>query len=166
MLTSKHVDRLMLPHEPGQWIEVKPLSGAEIRLCQRIHLQRLFEAEADYPEKVTKLLQEGQRVRRELEAEFGPAAPTPARATAAVDEYDIPTALNIAIKGWSYSEPVTPENIAELDHVTEEFLVKHLLPQPESEEDLKNGHEPSRTPSKGTGILAMTGSMDDSAKKD
>jgi hypothetical protein len=56
----------------------------------------------------------------------------------AADEYDWQTLLAACIVSWSYEDPLTPENVAELGPDTVAVLLAELLPR-ESAEERKKG---------------------------
>ena len=58
--------------------------------------------------------------------------------------YDWPKLFESCIKAWSYEEPVTPENILELDVSTVSLLIEELFPSIQTEEDIKKNSRPSR----------------------
>ena len=89
MLTSKHLVRIDLPHEPGEWIEAHKPSIAMLLM-----------------EEVTTV-----------------------------------TLLQQCITAWSYPDPVTPENIADLDVQTAQVVAQALGTTPEA--DTKNSSAPS-----------------------
>lgn len=139
MLTSKPEFRVkvQLPHEPGQWIEIKHLSATELQLCQKVRTDKALRELADQADIHNTL----QSV---LNAGPDRAERKPTRADIHA-QYDMATVLHLAVKGWSYQYPVNDENIDDLDRVTVEMLLDTLLPGTESEEDRKNGIWPSTT---------------------
>ena len=54
------------------------------------------------------------------------------------DDYHWFTLLQRCLVEWSYLEPLTPENIKELDQATVEYLVGQLVHQESAEEEKKD----------------------------
>ena len=133
MLTSKVPSRhLDLPHEIGEWIEIRTLSGNQIQLARdasrRAGLQRLQEMGADLVQATT--------------AAATPEAVAAARAETAADPLqglDRSTLLIFGIVDWSYDAPVSVENIEDLDEETMQFVALALAPRPRTLDELKNG---------------------------
>lgn len=144
MLTSKvPFRRLTLPHEPDAWIEVRMLSGLQLQHAQA----------AARHERITRMHQMGPELVRATITSADPEAIKAARADNAddpLDGYDRRTLLLEGIVDWGYGEPVTPENIDDLDEETMQYVALQLLPHDRTEEDRKNGSD-SSTPTSTVG---------------
>ena len=119
-LMHKVTKRVDLPDEPGQWIEMRMPSLAILERAQRA---RQREALAMF-------------IEFDLSRVQGLSRPETERQDA--EDYDWQSLLISCIIAWSYTESLTPENIAELDAATVKLLVATLLPA-ESKEDQKKG---------------------------
>jgi hypothetical protein len=134
LLTSKVTDTIALPHEPGEWVTVRMLSGAhlkEAREQRALTAIKMQQALSGLELKVT----DAQRAEAEAALKADPVA-----------SYDRPTLLKHAIVGWSYYEGApTPEDIADLDEQTAQYLAERVIPQERSEADQGNATGPSTT---------------------
>lgn len=89
--------RLDIPHEPGEWIEIRPMRNSDLRT-------------ADLTDRRTALF----------------------------------SLMDTLIVAWSYPEPVTPENIAQLDVDTTRWLDEQIPAVSGIRADeAKNGSSPS-----------------------
>src|SRR3990172_11779280 len=120
MLTYRVIKRVDVEHEPGAWIEV--------RLPSLHILERAKQAKS----KQSISLMSG------IDVDFSRLQGFTAADQAERLEYDWLTLLQACILVWSYEEPVTPENVAELDEVTVHAVLAVLLPR-ETEVTRKNG---------------------------
>ena len=146
MLTNRQgaVRRIDLPHEPGAWVEVRPISWRQLR-------EAIDEAQTAGIRRLATMAGEFHEL-RELMAE--------ARATTETgraDAYDTATLLRHGVVAWSYTDPVTAETLDELDQETVDLIVAELLPRARGEADRKNGTGPSTGRSKGRERLPTTG---------
>ena len=111
-------------------VEIRELSGRILREAR----------DARATQSIRKVVELGDAFKalRDIQAEAfrDPAAlPTPG------DSYDVDVLLHAAIVGWSYPEPVTTENIDDLDETTEQVVIEALLMRGGGEEDRKNGSQ-------------------------
>jgi hypothetical protein len=115
MLTSKVTKRLDVPHEPGEYVEIRRLSWRT--------LQRAQDAQkADAYQHVKTLGKEGMDAVRDV---------TPEQIAAFrkdhASKYDRHVLLSVGIVAWSYSDKPTDEEVDELDAATADFVVDELL---------------------------------------
>ncbi len=102
LVRDDDVIRLEIPHEPGDWIEVKRLlTGSDRDACLEASVQAAGSG----------LSSNGA----------GPELQLTVRLTA----YNR-TLLERVVKLWSYAEPVSPENLASLDEGTHDWLLGEL----------------------------------------
>jgi len=122
MLVSE-TRRVDIPHEPGAWVELRELSGRQLRKNREKKTWTLLARvnEAGGFEKLPKT-PEG------TEQEPDPLMP-----------YDLDDLLQKGIVAWSYPEEVTPEAIERLDERTERFIAFELVPGAEDDEAVKKG---------------------------
>jgi hypothetical protein len=132
LLTSKVTETLYLPHEPGEWITVRLLSGAQIKEAREqraLAAIKMQQALSGLELKVT----DAQRAEAEAALKADPVA-----------SYDRATLLRYAIVGWSYYDtPPTLEDIADLDEETAQYVAERVIPQERSETDQGNATRPS-----------------------
>mgnify|MGYP001617288402 CR=1 FL=1 len=127
MLTHRITRRIDLPAEPGQWVEARMPSLAILDRAREARSRKAFA------------LMEGVDLAQLRNIRSEPTSREPE------DDYDWQTMLGACLTGWSYSEPLTPENIAELDQATVALLLSALLPATEEEDARKKGSDGSTT---------------------
>ncbi len=112
------ISRRKIPHEPEDWIEFRQLSGPEMDAAEeRRSISRMAFVE-DIPEETIA------RFRRTRDAD---STPEEERESDPALRYDRKTLLRSAIVDWSYSDPLTPDNIERLDPVTWEWAIGVVL---------------------------------------
>lgn len=136
-LTNRIVRRVDLPHEPGQWVEIRMPSLGILDRAREVRSRRAIEMVAGI----------------DLSQIKGASGERPARSGA---EFDWLTLLAGCITAWSYADPVSAENVGELDEVTVSVLVEALLVAP-SEADRKKVSGSSTAPSKVTASRPRNG---------
>ena len=110
MLTSGSVTRVDLPHEPGEWIEVRLLSW-----------QDLDDARSERQARALRLMRDlGSDLVAQLQAAGG------AGSAGGEQELDRATVLRRGLVGWSYG-PFTAEAVAQLDEATAAFAIETIL---------------------------------------
>jgi len=128
-LTHRLTKRIDLPHEEGQWIEARMPSLAILDRAKEAKSRRAIAMMEGIDLRALQGLTGDQRT------------DTP--------DYDPLTLLQACITGWSYEDPVTADNVAELDEVTVGVVMRALLPQEDTGER-KNGSGESMMHSKVT----------------
>ncbi len=124
MLTGRITRRLDIPHEPGEWMEFRMLSGKQLDEAREVRTQKVAAMLRAMGGEVLKA------VRDEDESE----GQDPLLA------FDVDTLLYHGIVGWSYDAPVTRATIDQLDARTREWAARVLATwHVESEADRKNG---------------------------
>ncbi len=114
MLTSEIKERVDIPHEPGDWIEVRPLSWFELQEAARARTKQVLGDFADYPKDFFESLDTR-------------LAETPAKENDFGGEYDRFRILTSAVVAWSYQTKVSPEAIQSLDSRTADWLFSELI---------------------------------------
>lgn len=136
-LMHKVAKRIDLEHEPGAWIEA--------RLPSQSILERARQAQS------RKAIQMMAGIDLSLFRGFSTV-----ERTEDAPEYDWLTLLQSCIVAWSYPDPVTAENIAELDAVSVAAVMAALLPI-ETEAQRKNGSGGSMNISTGSAPARKSG---------
>ena len=109
-LTHKITRKFELPNEPGEWVEVRLPSLAILDRAREARSRKAIQMMAGIDFSQLKSF-------------------TPEGQTATWDAtYDWQTLLIDCILAWSYPDPLTRENIGELDEVTVKLLVNVLVP--------------------------------------
>ncbi len=171
MLTSKVRERIELPHEPGEWIEIRQLS--------KYQLDEARERKAELNMAGSRRFIEFSVLRKQFEADTPPVeAPKPE--TEATDETPVTpepepdpliwlddfTLLKYGVVAWSYPDKVSMENIADLDEETVRYVAGKLAPKPRTEATLPLESAPSTTQLRVVESTPVGGSTAGSAKKD
>ena len=157
MLVDRHVKRLDVPHEPGEWLELRRLSFGELRDLRRESEGAYLAALAVLPDNVldAQLRLESERAEKRRkaaeEAKAAGADDVPAADGPKGDPLagkDIATVLGFGVVGWSYTGadgepvPVTGEAIAMLDEATAVWAAREILLLGE-DDARKKGSSPS-----------------------
>ena len=110
MLTSRERRRLEIPHEPGEWIEIRLVSWEKLQQARQARL----DGALDMARRVGMSLEGIQQTGERAEAKDS-------------DKYDRGTLLRSAVVAWSYDARVTPDNVADLDEQTAGWLVEQIV---------------------------------------
>lgn len=148
MLTSKVKTRLPLPHEDGEWVEIRKLSHQQIAFARdqreakvrenavaQLQQVRFMNELGDLKPVIQEYIQ--SKADSEVATETEPAQVDP------LELYDRETLLQCGIVAWSYDEKVSPESISDLDEETANFVARAIAPQPLTREERKNSTPPS-----------------------
>ena len=126
MLVSNRTRKLDIPHEEGEWVEIRLLSGRQLRKVRKAKFREVAQNARDMGGEVMKAIAGVDR------SELKKAEEDP------LVEYDMDALLEAGIVSWSYDEEVSSETIGELDPETEQFVALALVGV-ESEPDRKKG---------------------------
>ena len=130
MLTGKIVKQVEIPHEPGEWMRFKMLSGKTLERSREVRFSRLAEMYSHVGKR------EREEVETEPEAEAEAKVETPEERLAG---HDVDTVLRAGIAAWSYPDRLTPQAIDELDDATRKWAAAKILTlTDENEADRKN----------------------------
>lgn len=132
-LVGKTARRVDIPHEPGEWMEIRRLSWAE--------LEAASDAQTDA--QIARVKAMGGDVFQLIQSVVTQEQAAAARQAAA--SYDRAAVLEKGIVRWSYAEDLTPDNIALLDEDTAAWAFEQILAlgKPRTEEEQKNDSSPS-----------------------
>lgn len=131
MLTKGITDKRDIPHEPGEWIEIRKLSWIDLDDAREARQAAVFgnvkamggEVMAALPKRCKKGCGEekhdGACPPPEERADDSAADPT--------NEYDQNIMLHRGIVAWSYEEPSSGANIDTLDEVTAHWIHGELV---------------------------------------
>jgi hypothetical protein len=152
-LTKKlGTDKVEIPHEAGEWIEFRPLTWAELERSAAIAM----EARQAMSLRTTGSLTLEQMNKIDEVRKSASSAPVEDEAE---DEtpLDMATMLHSAIVTWSYEEPVTDENVDDLDPVTGKWafdLVRERSTRTRAEKKVSppNFNKASLTPTEQTAV--------------
>ncbi len=126
--------RVDVPHEDGEWVEIAPLTWADLETARRIKTEEAIKQAAMFSADTLRGIQSQQ--------DGAATAPDPA------DGLDVATVLHAGVKAWSYADPVTPETIDRLDEPTAQWAFAEIAGRSVlSKEEQGNGVAPPRGPS-------------------
>lgn len=116
MLIGTVVAKLDIPHEPGEWVEVRKLNHKTLARAAAVRSEAgISSMKALGAELLTALRQARDEVK---EAVTAPVT---------VDAYDRDLVLQGGVVRWSYAQPVTPESLGDLDDVTAKWLASEIV---------------------------------------
>jgi hypothetical protein len=119
VLTKNVTRRVDIPHEPGQFMTFRQLSWVQLAEAEQARSSQVLRNLHDMGPELMTALQGAQSPQQN-------ATPQPAQQDAK-DRLDQATVLKYGIAGWSYEEPVTPENVALLDVTTAKWALDEIL---------------------------------------
>ena len=128
-LVGREIERVEIPHEDGQWVELRALSGAELDEAERRNTRRVLEMVqgVDLGSIPTTGQDPDERERRRA-------------------AYEPETLIRHALVGWSYAEPCDDEHKALLDAPTRAWLVEAILERNVRLESGKDGSGRTSSP--------------------
>jgi 23S rRNA U2552 (ribose-2'-O)-methylase RlmE/FtsJ len=124
MLISNQAQRVDIPHEPGEWMEIKKLSWRQLVLAADIQtdetISRLKKIGGDLFKSLTT-----EKAKQETDSSL---------------KYDRGFVLEAGICRWSYDADVNKENIEKLDEQTAKWAFDAItgLNKPLTDEERKN----------------------------
>lgn len=146
MLTYRSTQKVNIPHEEGEWVELKPLSWKDLDRARAERLRTVMDsvrAAGDMMASLTSMARNGTD-----------DTPTPDDPVAA---YDLGALLKAGILAWSYDAVVDQENIDSLDEDTARWIARQLVGGNKTEQDRKNGFSTSTSHSSAKGTNPKSG---------
>ena len=130
-LISNLAVRRDIPHEPGEWIEFRPLGWLDLERARTAQTSRVLRNAREMGAEVFSSLTDRER-----------PAETAADPLAGYDRWEL---LSASIAGWSYADRLNKDAIARLDEQTALWAAREVLAlsEPPTEEQLKNSALPS-----------------------
>ena len=111
------VTRLNIPHESGEWIEVRQLSGLELDEASDVQVLKITKRLGSIDAATIDALRTGRDGAEAPAAQQDPAL-----------SYDAETLLKYAVVGWSYTQYQCDEQTKRLlDAVTLKWLVSEIV---------------------------------------
>lgn len=136
MLIGQVFTKLDIPHEPGEWVEVRKLNHKTLARAAQVRSEAgISSMKSLGAELLTALRQAKDEVQKEL-----------ASTAVSVDAYDRDLVLQGGVVRWSYAAPVTPESLGDLDEATAKWLASEIVTRsvtPPSPEMVGNATSPS-----------------------
>ena len=122
MLTNTVTRRLDIPHEPGQWIEIRMLSWKQLDDAREVRFKKVMDRLDGVD---TSILPDVDNDDKGDDADED--AP-----------YDRLTIFNAAVWEWTYEDEVSDTTLQNLDDVTAEWLEEEILALSTRKEEEKN----------------------------
>jgi hypothetical protein len=121
MLASKIKRHLPIPHEEGEWMELRAIGAKKLDEAADIRSR----------ERIAALRAMGEEVLAAI-GRMNSAEPTggkdePEPESDPLDGYDVDTLLRAGITAWSYGAKLTPANIDDLDATTRKWAATEIL---------------------------------------
>lgn len=115
-----------VPHEPGQSFRFRQLNGAQLEEAREVRQRKVMRQYGDMVELVQQLQTADMVAVRAAQADL-------------LNTYDVDTLLRYGIVSWTYDEPLTLENVADLDAATREWAARQVIaPLVTTEAETKN----------------------------
>lgn len=124
MLVGTNTRRVEIPHEPGEWLELRQLTWRQLKAAKAARQMEVLQSVRTLGGDLLRELQQMSQ---------GAAAGDP------LAEYDQATVLIAGIAAWSYAEAVSPEAIDQLDPATADWALRELVGLTPQGEEAKNG---------------------------
>ena len=127
-IVGKQTERLNIPHEEGQYIEVVRLSWRQMELAKGVQMEALS--------KQLKKMQGGGDIFKQVGSAGEQQKADPKL------QYDRGVILEASIKAWSYDVPVNKDNIDLLDEKTAAWLFNAIMDMnlwQQDEQEVKKG---------------------------
>lgn len=123
-LVTQITKRLDIPHEPGEWMEIKKLSWAQLENASNIASEASFTMLKKMGGDLLSAIRD-MDIQQEKNAEA---------------KYDKGAVLECGIVRWSYDAKVSKETIAQLDEETAAWAFDEILGmnKPRTPEETKN----------------------------
>lgn len=123
-LVTDMVRRADIPHEPGEWMELKRLSWRQLEKAEEIQSDNLLP----------RMKKMGGELIGALQALGKQQEQDPAT------KYDRGSVLGWGIVKWSYDAEVNKDNIGALDKTTADWAFREILSlnEPRTEDERKN----------------------------
>lgn len=118
-MITRMTRKIELPHEPGQWVEIRPLSWRKLQDARDSRVRELAKQMQSLGRDVLDALPKGDRSEAPSAEQETPAS--------LLNAYSLGALLRAGIVAWSYDEPVSGETIDELDEQTAQLIARELV---------------------------------------
>ena len=111
LIDRNQLERLSVPHELGEWVDIRALTGAEMDRASDVMTEKALKQFGDSLEAIMNVS----------------SKKTEATTQNRKQGYDPTTLLNCAVAAWSYHLPVSRDSIELLDAITREWLWEQIV---------------------------------------
>ena len=138
MLVSKIIERLEIPHEKDEWVEIRNLSWTAMEEAVDTKQERDIGQVKRMGGDVFEAIMKSSSSRQENSDEDTEDEKKPRGAT--FESYDMETLLRKSIVAWSYGVKVSLSAIQDLDAKTAKWLAREVYERnkPDGEDTTKN----------------------------
>ncbi len=109
LITSDTKERVEIPHEAGEWLEVRALTWPEKEAASKERQQSAMDQAAKMPPEMFAAIQDMDRDQSQNE------------------KFDLGLVLKGGLVGWSYTEPLNRESLRALDDRTAQFAFGEIM---------------------------------------
>lgn len=124
MLVGTNTRWVEIPHEPGEWMELRALTWRQLKAAKAARQTEVLQSVRTLGGDLLRDLQQMSQ---------GTAGGDP------LAEYDQATVLIAGIAAWSYAEAVSPAAIDQLDPATADWALRELVGLTPQGEEAKKG---------------------------
>jgi hypothetical protein len=114
-------EKLPIPHEPGEWLEVRRLSWKQLRAARKKQEAEGREEAKALGAELFGVILNGK------DDDVEKAEKKLAERKWRVEAFDRETLLTKGICAWSYDQPLSADAIGDLDEVTAEWAARQIL---------------------------------------
>lgn len=112
------VDRVDIPHEPGQWIEVRGLGWFDLEKCRQARMRQAVDSLKGIDVSLFRDLGDDNSDKSTNKSNDDDDD---------TSDYDRMQTLKMGLAGWSYEIPFEVANIERLDEATAVFAFNEIL---------------------------------------
>lgn len=125
MLIRNTVKRIEIPHEPGDWMEFRPLLRGELEEAQLVYQRKYADSLRAVGLDILQALDTPDPTPKDDKPESAEKPEPTFEQLAARHDPDV--VLKYALSAWSYPEELSPVTIAQLDPETVKWAVAEAL---------------------------------------
>ncbi len=116
-LVSQNVQQIEIPHEPGEWLNLRPLSWLQLTQAREIQTRTVLE----------RMRAMGGEVVGEFREEPSAEVPESEDESDPLSNLDRRTVLRGGVVGWSYREKFNRDKLDDLDEETAEWAARTII---------------------------------------
>jgi hypothetical protein len=116
MLIGNVITKLDIPHETGEWVEIRKLNHKTLARAAQMRSEAGISSMKSLGAELLTALRQARDDLKEA-----------ATVAVSLDAYDRDLVLQGGVWRWSYSTPVTPESLGDLDEATAKWLATEIV---------------------------------------
>ena len=110
------ITKLDIPHETGEWVEIRKLNHKTLARAAQMRSEAGISSMKSLGAELLTALRQARDDLKEA-----------ATVAVSLDAYDRDLVLQGGVWRWSYSTPVTPESLGDLDEATAKWLATEIV---------------------------------------